>query len=69
MPLIEVEPDLADYYRGNVIGGPNAFVVVARQLSNFSEAVLKKLLVEIAGSEGMQKGLSTFDRALRGIRL
>jgi hypothetical protein len=55
LPLIEVEPDLADYYRGNVIGGPNAFVVVARQLSNFSEAVLKKLLVEIAGSEGMQK--------------
>lgn len=49
LPLIEVEPDLADYYRENVIGGHNAFVVVARQLSDFSEAVLKKLLIEIAG--------------------
>ena len=55
LPIIEVEPNLADYYRGNVIGGPNAFVVVAGQRSNFSEAVLRKLLVEIAGSEGRQK--------------
>ena len=30
LPIVEVEPGLDDYYRRNVIGGPGAFVVVAR---------------------------------------
>lgn len=49
LPIVEVEPDLEAYYRDNVIGGPDAFVVVARDTGSFGEAVLRKLLVEVAG--------------------
>jgi Protein of unknown function (DUF1194) len=49
LPIVEVEPGLDDYYRSNVIGGPGAFVVVARDIDAFAEAVLRKLLVEVAG--------------------
>ena len=50
LPIIEVEPDLEAYYRDNVIGGPDSFVVVARDSSAFGAAVLRKLLVEVAGT-------------------
>ena len=51
LPIIEVEPNLEEYYRDNVIGGPGAFVVVARDSGAFGAAVLRKLLVEVAGIE------------------
>lgn len=49
LPILEVEPELEAYYRENVIGGPDSFVVVARDTGSFGEAVLRKLLVEVAG--------------------
>ncbi len=49
LPITEVEPRLDEYYRRNVIGGPGAFVVVARNIDAFAEAVLRKLMVEVAG--------------------
>jgi hypothetical protein len=49
LPIIEVEPDLEQYYRDYVIGGADAFLVVARDTSDFAAAVLRKLLVEVAG--------------------
>jgi hypothetical protein len=49
LPIIEVEADLEQYYRENVIGGPDAFVVVARDTGSFGVAILRKLLVEVAG--------------------
>lgn len=42
-------PDLDDYYRGCVIGGPGAFMVVARDFRDFARAIRKKLILEIAG--------------------
>jgi hypothetical protein len=39
---------LADYYRNNVIGGPGAFVMVAENFSSFGNALVKKLIAEIA---------------------
>ena len=51
LPIIEVEPNLEEYYRDNVIGGPDSFVVVARDSGAFGAAVLRKLLVEVAGIE------------------
>jgi hypothetical protein len=48
LPIVEVEPGLDDYYRSNVIGGPGAFVEVARDIDSFAEAVLRKLMVEVA---------------------
>ena len=50
LPILEPDPSLADYYRRNVIGGPDAFVEVARTIDNFGAAVLRKLLVEVAGA-------------------
>jgi hypothetical protein len=49
LPIIEVEPNLERYYRDNVIGGPDSFVVVASESAAFGAAVLRKLLVEVAG--------------------
>jgi len=42
------EPWLADYYRHNVIGGPSAFVVVARTFRYFASAIERKLIEEVA---------------------
>ena len=50
LPIVEVEPNLAEYYRDNVIGGPDSFIVIARDSAAFGAAVLRKLLVEVAGT-------------------
>jgi len=39
---------LAEYYRTNVIGGPGAFVLVAEDFNSFGQAIVKKLIAEIA---------------------
>jgi Protein of unknown function (DUF1194) len=39
---------LAAYYRRNVIGGPSAFVMVAENHGSFAQAILNKLVAEIA---------------------
>ena len=42
---------LAAYFRDNVVGGPGAFVVVAENFNSFGQAILKKLIAEIAQAE------------------
>ena len=42
-------PNLDLYYRDCVIGGPRAFIVVAGNFEDFGRAVLRKLILEIAG--------------------
>lgn len=39
---------LASYYRNNVIGGPGAFVMVAENFKSFGNALVNKLIAEIA---------------------
>jgi Protein of unknown function (DUF1194) len=39
---------LANYYRTNVIGGPGAFVLEAKDFNSFGQAIIKKLIAEIA---------------------
>jgi hypothetical protein len=39
---------LAAYYRNNVIGGPGAFVMVAENFKSFGNALVNKLIAEIA---------------------
>jgi hypothetical protein len=48
LPILALEPDLDRYFRENVIGGPGAFVIAARDFETFGEAILKKLIAEIA---------------------
>jgi Protein of unknown function (DUF1194) len=39
---------LEKYYRDNVIGGPAAFVLVAKDFNSFGDLLIKKLIAEIA---------------------
>ncbi|MBS0241128.1 MAG: DUF1194 domain-containing protein [Proteobacteria bacterium] len=63
LPILEVEPDLAEHYRNNVIGGPNAFLVEAKTFAEFSDAILKKLIIEIA--DGRPQGIRLADEPER----
>ena len=63
---LSVSPDhtnppggLENYYRDNVIGGPGAFVVVAQDFNSFGEAILKKMVTEIADLPHLQQAASS----------
>jgi hypothetical protein len=49
-------PDLDEYYRQAIIGGPGHFVLKAENRKTFAQAILKKMILEIAGMtpEGYQ---------------
>ena len=51
LPILAVEPDLDTYYFENVIGGPGAVMVPAENFENFADAILKKLIIEIAAND------------------
>jgi hypothetical protein len=59
LPILKLEPDLEQYYVDNVIGGPGAFVVVAESYENFADAVLKKLVTEVADTVNGQRGAAS----------
>jgi Protein of unknown function (DUF1194) len=50
LPILALEPDLDRYYYDSVIGGPGAFVVPAQNYETFGDAILKKLITEIAAN-------------------
>jgi len=39
---------LAKYYETNVVGGPGAFVMVAQNFNSFGQAIINKMIAEIA---------------------
>jgi Protein of unknown function (DUF1194) len=51
LPILALEPDLDRYYHDSVIGGPGAFVIAARSYETFADAILKKLIIEIAAND------------------
>jgi hypothetical protein len=55
LPILALEPGLDQYYQTNVIGGPNAFMVVPESYETFAEAVVRKLITEIAALSGEVK--------------
>lgn len=48
LPILAVEPDLDEYFRKSVIGGPGAFSIPAKDYDQFAEAILRKLVTEIS---------------------
>jgi Protein of unknown function (DUF1194) len=57
LPICEDgKTDVAEYYAAKVIGGPGAFLVVAKGFRSFSAAIRRKLTIEIAGSEPGRPG-------------
>jgi hypothetical protein len=57
LPITAIEPNLERYYRDNVIGGPGSFVIAARNYETFADAILRKLIAEIA-STGQPRSLA-----------
>lgn len=49
LPILHLEPDIEDYYKHHLIGGPGAFIVPASDFSAFGEAIRRKFMQEIAG--------------------
>jgi len=50
LPILALEPNLDRYYYKNVIGGPGAFMIPAENYDTFADAILRKLVTEIAGT-------------------
>jgi hypothetical protein len=48
---------LENYYRNNVIGGPGAFVLTAQNFNSFGQAIVKKMIAEVAQAEPPQQAL------------
>jgi hypothetical protein len=62
LPILALEPFLDRYYFDNVIGGPGSFVIAASSYETFAEAILKKLILEVAVSERRSEMLSSVIR-------
>jgi hypothetical protein len=48
LPILAIDPRLDDYYYTSVIGGPGAFMIPVANYESFAEAIVKKLILEIA---------------------
>jgi hypothetical protein len=48
LPILAFEPFLDQYFKDYVIGGPGAFMIAAKSFETFAEAILMKMIVEIA---------------------
>jgi hypothetical protein len=48
LAILASEPKLESYYEENVMGGDGAFVIIAQDFDAFSQAMLSKLIREIA---------------------
>jgi Protein of unknown function (DUF1194) len=51
LPILALEPGLDRYFADHVIGGPGAFVIAAESYETFADAILKKLIREMAANE------------------
>jgi hypothetical protein len=48
LPILNIEPDLDVHYREQVIGGPGSFMIPIDNYDQFAEAIVRKLVTEIA---------------------
>jgi hypothetical protein len=48
---------LENYYRNNVIGGSGAFALTAQNFNSFGQAIVKKMIAEVAQAEPPQQAL------------
>jgi Protein of unknown function (DUF1194) len=49
---------LENYYRNNVIGGPSAFVLVAENFNSFGQAIVRKMIAEVAMAEPLHRAFA-----------
>lgn len=55
LPILELDPTLDEHYANNVIGGLNSFMLPAHSFAEFADAILKKLIIEIADLPASQE--------------
>jgi hypothetical protein len=63
LPIVSIEPYLDRYYFDYVIGGPGSFMVPASNYENFGDAILKKLITEIAARDTRDRAVVMKDDA------
>jgi Protein of unknown function (DUF1194) len=68
LPILSVEPNLDRYYYNNVIGRPGAFMVPARNYDTFADAILKKLITEIAGAAPIMQRPSSIALSVSAVK-
>jgi Mg-chelatase subunit ChlD len=57
LPIVTpAEPDLAQWYKANVVGGDGAFLEVANGFEDFARAMRRKFLLEIAARRQRPQG-------------
>ena len=61
LPILAFEPYLDQYFNDAVIGGPGAFMIAAKSFETFAEAILMKLIIEIAGVRQPQSASASLD--------
>ena len=49
LPILDIDRDLGEQYRDHVIGGARSFMVAIDIQDQFAEAIVRKLIIEIAG--------------------
>jgi hypothetical protein len=55
LAILKNEPLLDGYYERNIMGGQGAFVVTANDFGDFAEAILAKLVREVASGRGSER--------------
>lgn len=51
LPIMSLDPQLDRYFHSYVIGGPGAFMIPAESYEHFADAIVKKLILEIAADD------------------
>jgi hypothetical protein len=57
LAILSDEPFLDRYYERQVIAGPDAFVIAAKDFRDFADAIVRKLIREIAGPQLVRRAL------------
>lgn len=55
LPILALDLTLDRYFFEHVIGGPGSFVIGAASYDHFAQAIVKKLIMEIAGPGGAER--------------
>ncbi len=68
LAIVNEEPDLEAFYRDNVKGGPDAFVIRARDYEDFTRAIRAKLLRELESSPLLSDHSGTLHSVSRALQ-
>lgn len=56
LPILAIEFDLDRHFLEEVIGGPGAFMIAAKDFESFGEAIARKLVQEISATPSFPRG-------------